>query len=101
MAILLHNKKTHVKIPILLHTKQMLYSIFASSVCEVQQNTKFGFFQNFQFKLYFWLLNINFAFKMSSFEVHYNDVANKAKFEGAEKAKNCYFSFALSVLFLS
>ena len=43
------------------------------------QELKFDFFKVFHFKLYFWVLNINSILKMSSFDVHYDDVAQKIR----------------------
>ena len=46
-------------------------------LCEKRKNKKFEFFQTFNFKLWFCFLNINFLWKMCSFEVHYVEVALK------------------------
>ena len=46
-------------------------------LCEIGQKRNFDFFQIFDFKQCFSLLNLNCKWKMCSFEVHYVDVAQK------------------------
>ena len=66
----------------------------------IWQNTKHDFFQNFHFKLYILLLNINFVLKMSSFDIIYDDVAQKiVELKESKNAKNGHISYPLNLLF--